>query len=160
MGKGHHKRRTRWLTVVAIEETVFGLGATNKTLLTETEMEDELAGGTITRVVGSIYGSSSSAGGHVMVGGVWVAPNYVGATLPVAAEWFKPDGDIYDRPGMMTTFMAEVSGNDGCCGSVKFDLRSQRKIVQGSSLQLTVVNTNAAATILFSMLIRVLVKLP
>ena len=138
------RRRTRWVDALRSDVLVLAGAAApgsivDEALITETEMEQELVGGTIIRVVGSIF-VLRTAGSPVVTAAIWMAPTYVGSVLP--SDWTN---DTFNRPGVMYTEM----WNGASVGTphenrTVMDVRSKRKIEPGKQLLLSLQNHRVA----------------
>ena len=140
MGK---RRRTRWYDALRSDALVQS-GAvppgtiTNEGLVTETELENELAGATLIRIVGSII-CTRNAGQPITTAAVWMAPTYLGAVLP--SDWTN---DTFSRPGVMhTEIWLSASGAD-VQDRRMIDIRTQRKVEPGKQLLLSLQNHSIA----------------
>ena len=132
------RRKTQWIdTVETTIVTVAGAAApgtvSNELILSEAELEN-VPNSTLIRVVGTIW-YVASAGAPIVTAALWLAPNYTDSVLPL--KW---DNDEFQRGSMLWTdlFMSSSSSDDPVRRTL--DIRSKRRMTQGSDLTLSFMN--------------------
>ncbi len=153
------RRKTQWIdSIISTEFTLPGAAAPgtvdNRTLLSETEIENVGGGSVLTRIVGDIGLRAAGADTPVVTASVMLFSNFVGSTF--ISDY---DGDAFQRQGMLWTRMGLPIAGDAVRWFV--DWRANRKMTQGMTLQLALQNHSLAgidAEIIFHL--RMLILLP
>ena len=137
------RRRTRWIDalrsdVLSLSGAVAPGSITDEGLITETEMEQEIVGATLIRIVGSII-CVRSVGSPIITAAIWMAPTYLGSALPT--DWTN---DTFERPGVMHTEMWFGGVASPMGDHRRIDVRSKRKIEPGKQLLVSFQNHRVA----------------
>ena len=149
------KRKTHWIDAVQSPVSLTQGSISEFTLVTESELENLSASGlTLVRIVGEMVLTRTS-GAPVTKWAIWIAPNYVGVTLPTI--W---DEDTYQRARVLHTGIDAFPSN--CVQTHRFtvDVRAQRKVSQGVFINLSFENDSQVGVMALIYHLRLLFKLP
>ena len=153
MAHGGTKRRTVWKDSISPAQTLAATTITEEVLLAESDIEALGSGVTVTRIVGTLSISAVAGATNIVAAAVWLTPAYSGRGIPSALSI-----DFFERSRTMWTLQRMIDLADDTT-HVPIDIRTQRKLGSGVSLDMIVEN-KSANVITFAYHLRCLVLLP